>query len=184
MLHLGFDASVPPGTPYPGARAVLGYIGGNTPHVWSRGEWLAFQHLAQFPIWVGVFEDDPAGHADEAVRAAHGLGWSDNPPSRNRRAIVLDYETQVDPAWINTFGARLWRAGYETFVYGSQSTVDENPPKEGRVIALYNGRPDLTSDPFAVGHQFSANIAFDGTFVDLDVVTDTMMAHAGLGPRA
>lgn len=182
-LYPAFDASTPPGVPYPGAAAVMGYIGGNTPHVWTRDEWRRFAALVQFPIWVGVFEADPVGHARQAVSAARALGWSPNPPSGNRRGIIIDYETEVNQAWIDSFAAVVWAAGYETFVYGSESTITGNPPKEGRWIALYNGLANLPDIPYAVAHQYAANIPFDGTAVDLSVVSADMLAHGGQGPR-
>src|SRR5258706_15218366 len=46
-----FDASVPPASAPAGYRAVAGYIGGDTPHVWTKAEWRRFDQLPQLPIW-------------------------------------------------------------------------------------------------------------------------------------
>jgi hypothetical protein len=182
-LSLAFDASVPPSQPYPGARGVMGYVGGNTPHVWSVAEWRRFEHLYQWPIWVGAGEANPQIHGHQAVDAVTSLGWTPRLPFDRRRAILLDYETQVDAAWIDAFAHVIWAGGFETMVYGSQSTVVDNPPKEGRWIALYNGDENIPPDSYALAHQFRANVPFDGTQVDLSVVTAAMVAHAGQGPR-
>jgi hypothetical protein len=40
-----FDASTPPASAPPGYRAVAGYIGGDTPHVWTGAEWRRFGKL-------------------------------------------------------------------------------------------------------------------------------------------
>lgn len=182
-LHSMFDASVPPSSAYPGAEAVAGYIGGNTPHVWTPEEWRRFSNLRQFPIWVGYLEADPLGHATDAAAAMASLGWANHLDRAERRAVLLDFETEIDPAWVNAFGLEIWAAGYETFVYGSESTIVDNPTKEGRWIALYDNTPDIPDVPAAIGHQYKANVPWGNTQVDLSVITDQMLVHGGLGPR-
>lgn len=180
-LYSMFDASVPPSSAYPGAQAVAGYIGGNTPHVWTPAEWQRFADLSQFPVWVGYLEGDPLGHATDAAAAMGRLGWS--PFAANRRAVLLDFETEVDPPWIDTFAGEIWQSGYQTFIYGSESTIVGNPGKEGRWIALYDGTPDIPNVPAAIGHQYRANVPWGNTQVDLSVITDEMLVHGGIGPR-
>lgn len=176
-----FDASVPPSSAYPGSAAVAGYLGGNTPHVWTPEEWQRFAGLRQFGIWVGYLEADPLGHATDAAAAMSRLGWAPNRPAR--RAVLLDFETEIDAAWINAFAGEIWHAGYETLVYGSESTIIDNPGKEGRWIALYDNTPDIPDVPEAIGHQYRANVPWGNTQVDLSVITDEMLVHGGLGPR-
>lgn len=186
-LHLAYDASRPPTEPYPGAEGVMGYVGGNTPHVWTLDEWLVVQHLRQWPIWVGYLEDDPATHAQAAVTAVRGLGWT--PGGSDRRAILLDFETETDPAWVDAFAIDVYAGGYETMVYGSAAFIEGNPVRSGRWIALYNGQQNIPAIPGAVGHQYQADVPFghdaqgQPTAVDLSVVTDEMIAHSGYGPR-
>lgn len=180
-LYKMFDAAYPPAEPYPGCRAVAGYIGGNTPHVWTADEWRRFGDLVQFPVWVGAAEADPAEHARQAAAAMHDLGWAELRPER--RTVILDEETQISRTWINTFAGIMWSSGYETMIYGSMSTILDNPVKEGRWIALYDGQPDIPDISGAIGHQYLPDVAWDGTQVDLSVVTDTMLTHGGIGPR-
>ena len=181
MLHRMFDASVPPSQPYPGCQAVAGYIGGNTPHVWTSAEWQPFAPLVQFPIWVGFAEADPAAHAAECIAAMHSLGWAAFRPER--RAVILDEETQVDAAWVDTFASAIWSAGFETFMYGSLATILHDPPKEGYLVADWTNIPAIPPYANVIGCQYAANLPWDGTQVDLSVITDGMMAHGGIGAR-
>jgi hypothetical protein len=176
-----FDAAYPPPEPYPGCQAVAGYIGGNTPHVWTVDEWLRFGHLVQFPIWTGYLEADPVGHAQQCAAAMHAHGW--NPGSPDRRAVILDEETQVNAAWLDEFAGVIWDAGYQTFIYGSLATVLGNPPKEGYLVADWNRVPAIPPYANVIGCQYQADIPWEGTQVDLSVITDTMLAHGGIGPR-
>jgi len=180
-LYRMFDAAYPPQQPYPGCQAVAGYIGGNALHVWTLDEWLRFSGLVQFPIWVGFAEDDPAGHGQQCAAAMHALGW--RPFDRNRRGVILDEETQVDAAWVDAFAAQIWQAGYQTFMYGSLATILQNPPKEGYLVADWTGVPTIPPYANVIGTQYQPNVPWEGTSVDLSVITDTMLVHGGQGPR-
>jgi hypothetical protein len=180
-LYRMFDAAYPPPSAFPGCQAVAGYIGGNTPHVWTLDEWRRFASLVQFPIWTGYLEADPAGHGQQCAAAMHQLGW--NPGSPNRRAVILDEETQVDKAWLDAFAAEIWNGGYQTYVYGSLATVLGNPPKEGYLVADWNNIPAVPPYANVIGCQYEANVQFAGTTVDLSVITAEMLAHGGIGAR-
>ena len=180
-LYRMFDAAYPPLQAYPGCQAVAGYIGGNTPHVWTSAEWQRFANLRQFPIWVGYLDRDPTADGNAAVMAMQRLGFRQNAP--DRRAVILDKETQVDPAWVDTFGSIIWAAGYQTFMYGSLATIMHDPPKEGYLVADWTNIPAIPPYPNIVGCQYEADVAWDSTQVDLSVITDTMMVHGGEGAR-
>lgn len=176
-----FDAAYPPGQAYPGCQAVAGYIGGNTPHVWTSAEWQRFGHLIQFPIWTGYRDADPVSDGQLAVEAMRRLGWRSGSPTR--RAVILDEETRVDGPWVDAFAAEIWAAGYQTFMYGSLATILHDPPKEGYLVADWTQIPAVPPFPNVVGCQYLPNAAWDGTQVDLSVITDTMLAHGGIGAR-
>ena len=180
-LYQMFDAAYPPSSPYPGCQAVAGYIGGNTPHVWTAAEWQRFGHLRQFPIWTGYAEANPTHHGKQAVAAMQALGWAAGRP--NRRAVIVDEETEVNAAWIDAFAAVVWAAGYQTFIYGSLATVLDNPPKEGYLVADWNDVPAVPPYAHVIGHQYKPNVAWDGTQVDLSVISEEMLVHGGQGPR-
>lgn len=181
-LYQMFDASIPPSSAYPGCQAVAGYIGGNTPHIWTLDEWLRFGHLVQFPIWVGYLDANPQTDALEACAAMHALGFNAGAP--NRRAVILDKETQVDPAWVDTFASGVWAQGYQTFMYGSLATILQDPPKEGYLVADWTGVPAVAPYAHVIGTQYRANVPWQNTKVDLSVITDEMMLHGGTGGRA
>lgn len=182
-LTLAFDAAFPPLNPYPNAGAVFGYLGGNTPHIWTPDEWRRFQNLKQMGIWVGFNEADPVGHGNDAVQAARSLGWTPNGNGATRRGIIIDFETEIDPAWIKSYADTVNSGGYDTFVYGSESFVLQNPVRSGRWIALYNDQPNIPADPGALAHQYVADVPWDGTQVDLSVVSSDFLLHFGYGPR-
>lgn len=182
-LTLAFDAAFPPLNAYPNAGAVLGYLGGNTPHVWTPDEWRRFQNLKQMGIWVGYQESDPVGHGNDAASAALSLGWTPNGNGATRRGIVLDFETEIDPSWVKSYADTVNSRGFDTFVYGSESFVLQNPVRSGRWIALYNDQPNIPGDPGAVAHQYEADVPWNGTQVDLSVVSSDFLLHFGYGPR-
>src|SRR6266704_1413268 len=117
-LYQMFDAAFPPATPFPGCHAVAGYIGGNTPHVWTLPEWQRFGQLRQLPILVAGFTaafGGPEEQACKAVQAALDLGW--RPHLEHRRAIVLDMETSDDPAFVTAFAGKLHLDGFSCWPY-------------------------------------------------------------------
>ena len=180
LYHM-FDAAFPPLKPYPGCQGVAGYLGGNTPHVWTLDEWLRFKHLRQLGIWVADLAASAVTSGKAAADAARQLGWT--PHAKTPRAIVLDLEMAVDANWVNAYAGAVRQAGYWTWVYGSQSTVLENPARAGYWIASWNGVPALEPLPHVVAHQYSANVSWAGGAVDLSVVSGAAWPHMGFGPR-
>jgi len=180
-LYRMFDAAYPPTIAYPGCQAAAGYIGGNTPHVWTAEEWQRFGHLYQFPIYVGAGRALGTDDGKAAADAMHSMGWRPGDP--NRRACVLDMEDDIASNYVNEFAAVLWESGYETLIYESLGALQCNPCKEGVWLADWNGEPDIPAYASVVAHQFAGNVAWDGTQVDLSVVTGGMLAHGGQGPR-
>lgn len=176
-----FDAAWPPSSAYPGCQAVAGYIGGNTPHVWTPAEWGRFAGLVQFPIWVGAGRSDGAYDGQAAAGEMHALGW--NPGSPNRRGCVLDMEGQVNPGYVDEFALGLWQAGYQTFIYEDEQALQGNPVKEGIWLALWDGTADLPPFANVLAHQYAPNVPWTGGAVDLSVVTGQMLAHGGTGAR-
>ncbi len=62
-----WDAAFPPASP-PKWEAVAGYIGGNTPHVWTDQEWARQQARWRLPIFTRSHDGDPSADAAHAVR--------------------------------------------------------------------------------------------------------------------
>ena len=126
-----FDASVPPASAPGGYRAVAGYIGGNTPHVWTEAEWKRFGKLHKLPIWV---RSDPANvdAEDDAFGALKRLYELRVPRGIT---VVMDLEAAVDACYVHKFQSVMRWAGFYAWVYGSVSTVFKNPPADGYWVA-------------------------------------------------
>lgn len=180
-----FDASSPPGKPYPGCAAVAGYIGGNTPHVWSAAEWNAASdggRLAQLPIWVGFNEGDPVGHGQQAAAAAIRLGWRPhNEPAW--RAIVADVEAVSERAWLEAFGTALRQAGFLCWPYMSAVALPSDPPGYTVWLAQWNGIDNVPAIHDVIGHQYAPDVPYLGTAVDLSAFDSGALVSFGTGPR-
>src|SRR5258707_6133543 len=87
-----FDASVPPASAPAGYRAVAGYIGGDTPHVWTEAEWRRFAQLHQLPIWVRSNPTQVDAQADP-FRAPQPLYPLRVPP---RITVAIDLAAALD----------------------------------------------------------------------------------------
>ena len=94
-----FDASTPPSSAPSGYRAVAGYIGGDTPHIWTDAEWKRFGRLRKLPIWVRSNPSAVNAQAD-AFAALERLYQLRVPRGVT---IALDLETAVDGGYVGTF---------------------------------------------------------------------------------
>jgi hypothetical protein len=141
------DASEPPEQVPPGVQAVAGYIGGRTPHVWTRAEWRRFDGLKKHPYYVGAGRPnnsrDGESDAVEALAALFTLRAPKGIP------VSLDMETDVSPAYCSGFGGLLQWAGFYPWVYGSADTVFRNPSLSGYHVADYLA----SGAPFMYGHN-------------------------------
>jgi hypothetical protein len=122
-VRLMYDASYPPPAPPAGWQVVAGYLGGDTPHVWSPAEWASQPARYRLGIWT---RDDPAGY-DAAVEARAALAAWQALGAPAGSTIALDFEAAVDGAYVQLFDATLVGAGYRLLLYGQQSTVLANP---------------------------------------------------------
>jgi hypothetical protein len=182
-----YDASVPPVKPYPGCGAVAGYIGGNTPHIWTHKEWNAASddgRLPTLPIWVAFGEDDPELRAHQAAAAAKALGWAAHhgPPGK-WRAIVADVEDVSERAWLAAFGHQLQREGFLCWPYMSASVLPSDPPGYSAWIAEWNGQDGVPPVHDVIAHQYAHDLPWEGTTVDLSAVYDSALDSFGHGPR-
>jgi hypothetical protein len=180
-LYQMFDAAFPPANPFPGCHAVAGYIGGNTPHVWTLEEWQRFGRLRQLPIWVASPSEGPGTQAMNAAAAAISLGW--RPHLEHRRAIVLDMETSTDAAFVTAFADELHHDGFSCWPYGSASTIYSDPSADGYWVADWDLVATLEQFPKIMAHQFQAEIPLGQTTVDLSVLSGEGLLHLGRGPR-
>lgn len=157
------DAAWPPADPPPW-EAVAGYIGGNTPHVWTDQEWAAQPARWRLPIFTRSHDGEPVTDAAQAVSwlARHGVP--------KRTTLALDYETRIDPVYLGLFDAAVCLAGWRVMVYGSRRTVLQNPPPSGGYwVADWTGAPHLY--PGSAATQWSGSGPFGGAY-DPSLVAD------------
>jgi hypothetical protein len=156
-----YDAAYPPGHP-PAWPVVAGYLGGNTPHVWSATEWAHQPARYRLPIWVRSQPGsvDPARDAAAAVSAAAKLGVP------HGATIALDFETAVNGSYVKAFDKVLQAAGHGVILYGSADTVRSNPtPSRGYWEARWTGTPHQETGAYAT--QYSNGQAYDSSVIDL-----------------
>lgn len=111
---------------------VAGYFGGPEAfHVWPLDAWANFPHNPKLPIWVGGF----GGHR-EGVQAVSALRAMRVPPGS---VIANDMEERIDRTYLDNFCQVVHGAGYKVWVYGSASTVFNNPQHNGYWVADYAG---------------------------------------------
>lgn len=119
-----YDAAYPPAHP-PVTDGVCMYIGGDTPHVWTKEEIDAQHARYRLPIFVRSNPPGPGATADvaAAVEQLRAIG------APKDTLVCWDMETAVDAAYISQVHGDLGAAGYTLIVYGSESTVrgNENP---------------------------------------------------------
>lgn len=164
MARTMWDASTPP-TPHPtGYDAAAGYIGGDTPHIWTLQEWRQLGSTAKLPIWV---QDGPQpSHAEaEAFTALERLYEIGCPRGST---VALDLETSATAAtqaYVKTFHSVMQWAGFYVWVYGSRSTVFTNPPCDGYWVADYTGQPHFAAGPSVRATQWTSGPAVDKSVV-------------------
>lgn len=149
----GYDASTAPGQPPAGDQVVMGYGGGDTPHVWSRADWDSQLARFRIPIWT---RSNPAGH-DGAAEAHQFLAYLDAVGAPRGILTVVDYETAVDAAFIDSFDAVMRAAGNRVALYGSKSTLFQNPiPSGGYFPADLTGTPHLYPGTLLTQYRFES----------------------------
>ena len=146
-----YDAAWPPAPP-PATDGVCGYIGGDTPHVWTAADWHAQTARYRLPIWVRSNPPGPGAAADVAgaVRQLAAIG------APHGTLVAWDMETATDSAYMAAVFSGLRSAGYELIVYGSESTVFGNHVPDG----LYWGAQWTNVAHFAAGNQMTQYVDF------------------------
>ena len=159
-----WDAAFPPANP-PRWEAVAGYIGGNTPHVWTAAEWARQPARFRLPIFVRSHDGDPKADAAFSVRWLKGHGVPKGV------TLALDYETRVDAAYLKAFDRTVVAAGWKVMVYGSRRTVLQNPkPSGGYWDAQWTNVPHL--NPGSAATQYGGDVTL-GRPYDASLVADS-----------
>lgn len=159
--------------------AVGGYLNtkplgaGDPFHGWSDANWLRFKDNRKLPIFV---QSAPIlSHAENeawiVLRELYRLGV----PRGVRTA--LDLETAVNQRYVQRYGQILNWGGYRVWVYGSASTVFNNPPINGYWVADYvaNHLPFMYDHPDVRTTQYTDNKLTGGRY-DSSTVKDWVYA--------
>jgi hypothetical protein len=171
-----YDASTP--SPDPHLEVCGFYIGGDTPHVWTDEEIVGQSARWRLPIYVC---DDPAKR-NPSSDAADAVAWlrAHNVPAGS--ALGLDFETAVDGAYVTAFDTVVRAAGWTLLLYGSLSTVVQNPrPSAGYWTASWSGEPHMDAD--AAATQYASDTQL-GIGYDLSLVADSLVLWDTQDPPA
>lgn len=174
VLYAGADSAAP-GKPLPEGTKILciyvGEPGAGAPdavHVWSIEEanWYLDPHselyggadLRVLPTYVHDYAGDPVADAKNAVGAMEAMGWA-----RDRgRLIFWDAETFVDGPYCAALNLEVRKLGCRLGKYGSQGTVNSNPPVDGGTWMATDTQVDpVELPPGCVGDQWSFGSPWD-----------------------
>lgn len=164
----GFDAAYPPSNA-PRDQVVLGYLGGDTPHVWTPAEWKAQPARFRIGIWT---RSNPIGAAQGTSEGKAALAAWRTLGAPGGTLIVLDYETAQNAAYLQAFDAQVVAGGCKVAVYGSTSTVYKNPKPSGGYFPA-----DITDTPHLVPGTLITQWKFESGWDDdeIDASAETML---------
>lgn len=182
-LYNGADASTPDLATLPeGTQVIAGYVGGDTPHVWTVDEWNQFLTVNPSMRFLPIFVDDKASFpsgtdlAMAAVAAVRVRGWAPFQP--NRRVIVIDAEENTNYEYYAEASDAIWSAGFVMVQYrsaGSVGNAQQNPPDLTWVAVP--GQPKPRAMIWA-GYQYLWSKEWD-----TDVFSEYVFNSCGVGPR-
>lgn len=142
-----------------GTEVVAGYIGGDTPHIWTDAQWDGFKVPYRLPIFVRSVGGVAIFDANETTN------WLESHKVPKGSLVALDFETRVDPTYVNEYDKAVVEKGYKVLLYGSLSTIVQNPMTSGgRWIADWNGQANLM--PGSVAHQYVSENEYDLSEID------------------
>lgn len=122
--------------------AVGGYFHSpNATHGWSEQDWFEIPG-PKLPIYVAGMNG--RADAESALAQCQSLGIE----FRKGIYVAYDLETRVDKTCVASFGAVMQHYGFKVLVYGSASTVFDNPQLNGYWVADY-----LQIGPFMHSHM-------------------------------
>lgn len=151
-----YDAAVPPNPEPTGFDGVAFYIGGDTPHMWSKDEIDATSARFRLPIFV---RSDPmsANASNDAKAARAQLAVIGAPRGI---LVALDSETSIDPNYVASFYYDMRNADFPVIDYGSISSVFGNHIPDGYYWgAHWTNRPHI--EDHTVMTQWEALGAYD-----------------------
>lgn len=175
----GFDAAFCP-NPVPAEseyEVAEFYAGGSSAfHIWTPAERSLIKGRLTLPIWVptpGL--DNPTQVAEGIAATLKGLGIPAH--ATPFRAVMLDMETSTDADFITLCCDKLAAFGYDSFIYGSASSVFHLPARSGYIVADPTGEPHIYDHADAIGTQYAWGVNVTGGQVDADLYLETIRPH-------
>lgn len=169
MARSMWDASTPPAVPPAGFDAAAGYLGGDTPHIWTVAEWQRLDRLAKLPVWVrSVPGRHPVAQAHADAFAALQRLYEITAP--RGITVALDLEEAIDATYVQSFGNVMHWAGFYVWPYGSLDFIFRNPPLDGYWVADFTGQPHFAAGANVRATQWAENVPAAGGTIDRSVV--------------
>jgi hypothetical protein len=153
-------------TNIPGGGDATGfYLGGRDAYrTWPLAEVLQIKTRWRLPIYV---VSHPNGNADGLACGTDAVSLAKRATVPEGVCIALDFETARDEAFTSAFDSVLTANGYKTLLYGSASTVLENPkPSGGYWVAQWDNDSSLPAGWAAKQYASAANY-------DTSIIGDT-----------
>lgn len=159
-----YDAAYPPANPPSGMDGVAGYLGGDTPNVWSLADWNSQKVRFRLPIFVRSNPPGPGAPADvaSALMQLRAIG------APKGILVAWDMETAADAAYIKSVYQLMSTEGYKLIVYGSQDDVFGNDNPDG----LYWGADWTSVSGLQPGDAITQWVAFNS--YDEDTALSTL----------
>jgi hypothetical protein len=153
------------------------YAGGtNAFHIWTPGERELIKGRLTLPIWVPTPSlNSPTQVAEGIAATLKSLGIPSH--AKPYRAVMLDMETSTDAAWITLCCNKLAVYGYDSYIYGSASSVFSLPPRSGYIVADPTGIAHIYDHADVVGTQYAWGVNVTGGQVDADLYLEEIKPH-------
>lgn len=180
-LILVGDSSTPPDAPHllpSGMRKFLGYLGGDTPHAWSRADVAALEDALGPDSWAGIWTA-PNGSSLPPAGLTAAIG------TQCAEGAVAALQALARPAWLPVFldieqgayarnpaGAMTCRAAFVAVLaaHGYPRAYAYLPKSAGvDWIAAWQPAPPTVLGLGVVGQQYAGNVPTPAGVVDLSM---------------
>jgi hypothetical protein len=165
-----YDAAYPPENP-PHWHVAAGYIGGDTPHVWTAEEWDAQWSPCRLPIFVHTGPDSSADAESDAQAILASLAKLEVP---HGSSVAVDTESGIYQDYLTVLSERLWAERYSLINYGSLASVVQSAKTHGgRWAADWTGVIGMAPGDDVVATQWISAVqlgtAYDASVIDANV---------------
>lgn len=168
LRHM-YDADYPV-VPVLGCTVTAGYIGSPnaTPHIWTPQEWRSKSYPLRLPIYVPSWFHTRNWNANaDAIECVNALTTLGVPKGC---AVGLDFETEINSAYVSEIDAHVHASGWDILLYGSSGYVFQNPRTHaGYFAADWNWDATHGLIPGSVATQYKNFAEWDLSLIDSSV---------------